>query len=705
MDCVPVDRQFIAQALELIGLPACACDRDGVVLAANGALASLLGQDVTGHKLGPWLATGTRAASGAHWRTACGAAGSAQRWDSILIGPDGGAIAVQVSARPLPPESGFDGATLVFNDTGGSRSEQLALRTTLLQQQAILENAAVGIMFCEAGVVQSCNPRMAAMFGHARADMSGRPASDLFPAPGSYARFSRAAAPLVGNGLPFELAECQFKRKDGTLFWCRVRAKPLGQEGQEGSAEGVIWILEDISVARQALMEVQAIMTNASVSILFTKNRLITRYNRGFAEMFGYAGDEALGLAGRALYPSLAAYEQVGAAAFPLLSAGRPFQTEVAMRRKDGTCLWAQLIAYVINQDDPTQGAIWIIEDRTEHNRAEQALRNAVLENEAILDSAVLGIAVVEAGINLRCNSKMEQLFGYGPGEIKGQSVRAFYAGHADWAAARSQTAADFRAGRVNSSEYRLVRKDGSRFWARLSGRPFDLARPDGRSVWMVDDVTARREAAEAVRRARDELEVRVLERTAELAGANLLLQTEIAERRQAEARVHHMAYHDNLTGLPNRALLNERLARAILAMQRSGRRLAVMFIDLDRFKTINDTLGHMTGDYLLKQVAARLTVAVRASDTVARQGGDEFVVLLAGIRSIAEATKVAEKIIEALAAPFPYEGRMLRITPSIGISVYPDDGADAGTVLRHADAAMYCAKASGRNNYQLFVA
>jgi diguanylate cyclase (GGDEF)-like protein len=196
---------------------------------------------------------------------------------------------------------------------------------------------------------------------------------------------------------------------------------------------------------------------------------------------------------------------------------------------------------------------------------------------------------------------------------------------------------------------------------------------------------------------------VRVLERTAELAGANALLQGEIVERRQAEARVHHMAYHDGLTGLPNRALLSDRLDRAMLAAQRSDHKLAVMFIDLDRFKTINDSLGHLTGDHLLKEVASRLCRAVRASDTVARLGGDEFVVLVPGIRSPDECIHVAEKLIEALATPFPFEGRLLHITPSIGICMYPDDGTDVETLMRHADAAMYHAKASGRNNYQFF--
>jgi diguanylate cyclase (GGDEF)-like protein len=129
------------------------------------------------------------------------------------------------------------------------------------------------------------------------------------------------------------------------------------------------------------------------------------------------------------------------------------------------------------------------------------------------------------------------------------------------------------------------------------------------------------------------------------------------------------MAYHDSLTGLPNRALLSDRLDRAMLAAQRSERKLAVMFIDLDRFKTINDSLGHMTGDQLLKEVASRLCRAVRASDTVARLGGDEFVVLVPGIRTTDEAARWRENH-RSLSESFPLEGRNLHITPSIGISV-----------------------------------
>ncbi|HEY0490844.1 MAG TPA: EAL domain-containing protein [Telluria sp.] len=667
------------------------------MFAVNPELSLLVGRDASILELPELFTARAAPAAAAHLRKA---SDIEQGWASALVAANGSDIPVQVRAKPLPANAGTPGAVFVFTDLRPFERDQSVLRQALLEHKAILDNASVGILFSKAGVMSSCNPRFAGMFGFTPEEMTGRRAVEVFPSTEMYVRFGKEAGPLLRRGLSFDAPEVQFKRRDGSLFWCRVRAKAVDIDNDE---EGTIWILEDVTDARQAMIEGQAIMTNASFTILFTKNRVITRYNRSFGEMFGYADGEALGLPGRALYPSDEVYDQLGKAATPLLSVGRPFQTEVEMVRKDGTVMWVQVIAFVVNPEEPARGTIWIIEDRTEKKRAEETLRNALLENQAILDSAVLGIAVVEDGYNLRCNTKMEELFGYGPGEVDGLSVQSLYPDKAGWDEARIETSRNFHSGRISMGEYQLVRKDGTLFWARLSGRPFDLSKATGRSVWVVDDVTARREAADAIRRARDELEIRVLERTAELAGANTLLQAEIVERRQAEARVHHMAYHDSLTGLPNRALLADRLDRAMLAAQRSGRKLAVMFLDLDRFKTINDSLGHLTGDHLLKEVANRLCRSVRASDTVARLGGDEFVVLVPGIHEAGECNHVAEKIIDALASPIPFEGRMLHITPSIGICVYPDDGADVETLMRHADAAMYHAKASGRNNYQFF--
>ncbi|MFY9477589.1 MAG: diguanylate cyclase, partial [Aquabacterium sp.] len=179
----------------------------------------------------------------------------------------------------------------------------------------------------------------------------------------------------------------------------------------------------------------------------------------------------------------------------------------------------------------------------------------------------------------------------------------------------------------------------------------------------------------------------------------------DITERKRAEERLEYLAHHDSLTGLPNRVLLVDRVSGALARASRHGMMVAALFVDLDRFKVINDTLGHDVGDRVLKKAAARLIDSVRSIDTVARLSGDEFVVVLEEITRVEDATVIATTIIEALGKPLHLEGRELFITPSIGISMYPADAADAQTLLKNADAAMYQAKDQGRNRYQIYTA
>lgn len=178
---------------------------------------------------------------------------------------------------------------------------------------------------------------------------------------------------------------------------------------------------------------------------------------------------------------------------------------------------------------------------------------------------------------------------------------------------------------------------------------------------------------------------------------------SDLTARKQDEERIKHLAYHDALTGLPNRFLFADRLQLAMAHARRNRAKLAVMFLDLDRFKYINDSLGHAAGDQLLQEVATRLSACVREDDTVARMGGDEFTLLLPGIRAVEDVAKIAQKIIDTLKASFRIGDRDLYITVSIGIAMYPNDGLEADALLSHADAAMYRAKEQGRNNYQLY--
>lgn len=182
-----------------------------------------------------------------------------------------------------------------------------------------------------------------------------------------------------------------------------------------------------------------------------------------------------------------------------------------------------------------------------------------------------------------------------------------------------------------------------------------------------------------------------------------LSVRIDVSERKRAEQQSLELATHDALTGLPNRRLLQDRLALALAHARRNKNKIAVLFLDLDHFKTINDSLGHDAGDLLLQQVSAKLTAAVRGEDTVARQGGDEFIILLTDITEEKDAAAVAQKILNELLQPITINGQELQIGASIGIALFPSDGNDSNTLLKHSDAAMYRAKQSGRNKYQFF--
>ena len=212
-----------------------------------------------------------------------------------------------------------------------------------------------------------------------------------------------------------------------------------------------------------------------------------------------------------------------------------------------------------------------------------------------------------------------------------------------------------------------------------------------------------REEALEATNTFRVMTEMQLREANEHLVVATVQAKTEAEAAEHAAAQMALKAQRDFLTGLPNRALVTDRLEQAISLAARHGKKVALMFLDLDRFKEINDSLGHPVGDGVLQSVARRLQAALRKSDTVSRQGGDEFLVLLPEVESAHDASVIAEKLLKAMAEPHSVGSHQLCVTVSIGISLYPENGRDVGLLLTNADTAMYCAKRSGRNSYRLF--
>src|SRR6266536_5359224 len=176
---------------------------------------------------------------------------------------------------------------------------------------------------------------------------------------------------------------------------------------------------------------------------------------------------------------------------------------------------------------------------------------------------------------------------------------------------------------------------------------------------------------------------------------------TDVTESRQVKEQVKYLAVHDVLTGLPNRALFNDRLTVALAQAKRGDQKLAILFLNLDRFNAINESFGYSVGDQFLCRVAERVRAGVRAGDTVARFGGDEFAILIQRIRSEEDAAKVAQKVLEEIRLPFSVDQRELFITTSIGVSTYPNDGSDMEILTRNANAALHRVKEHGRDNYQ----
>ena len=232
------------------------------------------------------------------------------------------------------------------------------------------------------------------------------------------------------------------------------------------------------------------------------------------------------------------------------------------------------------------------------------------------------------------------------------------------------------------------------------AANPMTLAIRENRTVCLTPNcILIRRDGVEA---AIEDSAAPIHDRRGHVTGAVMVFH-DVSTTRALSLRMSYLAQHDSLTNLPNRTVLNDRLAQAIALAHRHAQQLAVLFLDVDRFKQINDSLGHEIGDRLLRESAHRLHTCVRNSDTVSRHGGDEFVILLSEVAHAADAAVCAEKILLALSAPYHIDGRTLHFTASIGIAAYPDDGTDAQTLMKHADFAMYHAKDVGRNNYQFF--
>jgi diguanylate cyclase (GGDEF)-like protein/PAS domain S-box-containing protein len=334
--------------------------------------------------------------------------------------------------------------------------------------------------------------------------------------------------------------------------------------------------------------------------------------------------------------------------------------TDIEIPHGDGT--WGIAEMRVAQTEWEGTGAyVAMLSDVTARKRAEKQMLLA----DKVFQNTQEGIVVTDAdGVIVSVNPAFTAVTGYSPDEVLGRNPKLLKSGRHDAAFYHAMWTEIARNGQWQGEIWNR-RRNGEIYpeWMNISA----VQGHDGEPVYYV------------------------------------AVFSDISIVKQNEERLHRLAHYDALTALPNRVLFADRLRQALVQAQRAETLVGLLFLDLDRFKLVNDTLGHRAGDQLLQEVARRLQAAVRAQDTVSRLGGDEFTVILPDLRSAAGAANVADKIIEALAMPFVIQHQDVFITPSIGIALYPQTGGEAETLVKHADMAMYQAKEQGRNNYQFF--
>ncbi|HJV93635.1 MAG TPA: PAS domain S-box protein, partial [Azonexus sp.] len=456
--------------------------------------------------------------------------------------------------------------------------------------------------------------------------------------------------------------------KPGAVKWVAERGIAIRDEQGETAIEGFI---EDITARRttlEALEEAELryrhIFEHASEGIFqSTRDGRYLAANPALARLYGYASSEALiaDLADieRRLYVLPQRRDDF---LRQIETQGEVLNFESEVYRQDGSRLWISENAHAVY--GPKGEFICYegtVQDISERKQSEEHLRLLAM----VFSNSNEAIIVTDAANRIvATNPAFTALTGYQPDDVMGKNPRVLSAGTTP--------------PEVFKEMWTCLHRDGAwqgELWDR---RKTGEAYPKWLSVSLVRDESGR---------IRNHI------------GSFI----DISELKATQERIQHLAHHDTLTNLPNRFSLHEKLEQAVAFCKSNQMQLALMLIDLDRFKTINDTLGHQAGDELLIQVAQRLSGAVRDSDIVARLGGDEFVVALPGINSPADAAHLADKIAQEISAPYLINGQEQRTTPSIGICLYPDDSQEIGDLLKNADVAMYHAKAKGRGNYQFF--
>ena len=540
-----------------------------------------------------------------------------------------------------------------------------SLRESEDRFRATFERAAVGIAHTGLdGSWLQVNQRLLDLYGYTREELKELRFQDITHPDDLADDLAQMNRLLAGEISSYSL-EKRYIRKDGSILWGNITLSLVREA--DGEPKYLIAVLEDIGDrkrAEEALRESEAryrtVFDGAPFGIsLSDSNGYLIVANQAYQKLLGYSEDELRKLRFTDIthpddiQPDLDLFTEA--------MAGKRSGYEIAKRyiRKDGRVIWARVtIAVARDAAGDSRYDVAMIEDITERKQAEADLREAYQFNQEVISSAQEGIVVYDRHFRyVLWNPFMEQITGLSREEAVGSYALDLFP--------------HLREQGID----RLLHRALAGETVRSADISVHLPRSNTR-LWVTGCYTPHRNA------------------DGEIVGVIGVI-TDITERKRAEEAMEHQALHDTLTDLPNRTLLHDRLQHAVLAAQRHNDPLALLLMDLDRFKEVNDTFGHHYGDLLLRQLGPRLQSALRESDTVARLGGDEFAVLLPATDRLG-ATSVAEKLLSAIEQPFALEGHSFEVGASIGIALYPMHADDTTTLLQRADVAMYLTKRAG---------
>ncbi len=583
---------------------------------------------------------------------------------------DGREVPLEISFGESPRE-GRRLLTVIARDVTERREAEHAVRDSEARHRQLFERNLAGVYRTTLdGRVLDCNTAFARIFGYETPEeVLAMPAVSFYLNPDERTEAIRRLA----ENRTLTNHEQKMRRRDGSIVWVLENESLV--DGPEPGTLIIEGTLVEISERKRAEEDREASLSLVRATLEATADGLlvvgdeerILTLNQKFRDMWRLSGATLEGSDHRLVLASAAGQMKDPATFFGMIDSLRDTpeaESYDVVEFRDGSVF--ERLSRPQRVGGKAVGRVWSFRDVSERKRAEDALRASETRYRTLFERNLAGVyrTTLEGRI-LDCNDSFARMFGYDSREeVLGQPAWDFYRNSEDRDAAVTRLRERHSLSNYESCQRR---RDGTLVWVLENGSVIEGV--DGKPAMIEGTVI------------------------------------DITERKRAEEQVKHLAFHDALTGLPNRLLFQDRLRMAVLNAQRSEDRLATLFLDLDRFKVINDSLGHSIGDELLRRVAERLGSCVREGDTVARLGGDEFTVLVPGMADDEQAAKIARKILGVLRLPFVIDGRELFLTTSIGVAIYPTDGENAETLVRNADTAMYRAKEQGRDNFQLYTA